>query len=326
MKLLWHFAFLALLTPVAAAAQCSGASQSEIVVTAQRSGAPMWTIETASNTVILVGDIHAIPKATPWYPDRLEQATAKADRVILTDRPNISASDFFRLLFKGGSVMRLPKGTTAADYLASDQLARLTALEARYRRDYARSSFFMTALDLLSDRLGFDDDITDATALAEQAANDADVPTIIVERFAGKNYIDSLFAMPAESHVPCLEAAMTATEAGPATVTARADAWRRFDIPGVMSNPLEVALGTCWPWADPQIGAHTRTVWVDAITRALDKDGVTVAVVPLRVLAEAGGVLDQLEARGFDIGGPAWKLPDTQPQPLAPGSDDLWER
>lgn len=298
---------LVLLAPVAATAQGPGASRGEIVVAAQRSGAPMWTIDTAANTVILVGDIHAIPKATPWHPDRLERATAKADRVILTDRPNISAGDFFRLLFKGGRVMRLPEGTTAADYLATDQLARLAALEARYRQNYARSSFFMTALDLLSDRLGFDDDITDATALAEEAADDADVPTIIVERFAGKNYIDSLFAMPAESHIPCLEAAMAAAEAGPWTVTARADAWRRFDIPGVMANPLEVALGTCWPWADPQIGVHTRTVWVDAIARALGEDGVTVAVVPLRVLAEAGGVLDQLEARGLDIAGPAWK-------------------
>jgi hypothetical protein len=30
-------------------------------------------------------------------------------------------------------------------------------------------------------------------------------------------------------------------------------------------------------------------------------------VVPLRVLAESGGVLDQLAQRGFDISGPEWK-------------------
>jgi hypothetical protein len=34
---------------------------------------------------------------------------------------------------------------------------------------------------------------------------------------------------------------------------------------------------------------------------------VTLAVVPLRVLAEEDDVLDQLEASGFAIGGPVWR-------------------
>ena len=36
-------------------------------------------------------------------------------------------------------------------------------------------------------------------------------------------------------------------------------------------------------------------------------EGVTLAVVPLRVLAERDGVLDQLERRGLEIAGPAWR-------------------
>ena len=31
------------------------------------------------------------------------------------------------------------------------------------------------------------------------------------------------------------------------------------------------------------------------------------AVAPLTVLAEPGGVLDTLEARGFEVDGPEWK-------------------
>jgi hypothetical protein len=30
-------------------------------------------------------------------------------------------------------------------------------------------------------------------------------------------------------------------------------------------------------------------------------------VAPIRLLAEAGGVLDGLEARGFDVVGPEWR-------------------
>ena len=46
-----------------------------ILVTAQRSGAPMWTVDTETgSTVILVGEIRRVPKTTPWQPDRLKEA------------------------------------------------------------------------------------------------------------------------------------------------------------------------------------------------------------------------------------------------------------
>ena len=50
-----------------------------------------------------------------------------------------------------------------------------------------------------------------------------------------------------------------------------------------------------------------RTLWAQATTRALTQAGVTLAVAPLRILAEPGGVLDQLEAQGLDPRGPEWK-------------------
>jgi hypothetical protein len=56
--------------------------QDAIVVTAQRSGAPIWTIDTARGTILLVGEIVEVPKSTPWRPDRLEAATGRAQRVI----------------------------------------------------------------------------------------------------------------------------------------------------------------------------------------------------------------------------------------------------
>ena len=41
-----------------------------------------------------------------------------------------------------------------------------------------------------------------------------------------------------------------------------------FDIPAVMENPLEVALGTCWPWADNELGDEIRGQWVSMISEA----------------------------------------------------------
>jgi hypothetical protein len=87
----------------------------------------------------------------------------------------------------------------------------------------------------------------------------------------------------------------------------RGEDWTHFDVPGVMASPIEDALGACWPWTDGRYGPELRQQWGDAVEEALRQPGVTLAVVPLRVLAEGGGLLDRLKARGVAIKGPKWR-------------------
>ena len=297
-------AALALLVASPAAAQ----DGDSIIVAAQRSGAPMWTIDTPRGTIILVGEILAVPEATPWFPDRLEAATANAQRVILGTRPQVSPGDILRMIFTGGRFTRLPEERVAADYLDAAQLQRLAALEQQYDQDYARKSFLMTGFDLLAQRLRFNRDTgDDASDIVREAAEDADVPTERAGTVRGEDMLDNLAQADPRSHIPCLEAAMTAAETGTSIIAQRGADWRAFDIPAVMANPLEIALGRCWPWADQAMGSELRGQWVGAITRANNAEGITLAVVPLRVLAEQDGVLDQLTAQGLDIAGPEWR-------------------
>ncbi|WP_447764791.1 TraB/GumN family protein [Sphingopyxis panaciterrae] len=279
----------------------------EIVVTARRSGAPMWTIQTQTGVVILVGEIAEVPKATPWRPERLEGATDRAQRVILGTKAKVSPGDILRLIFKGGALTKLPKGRVAADYLDAGQMKRLHALETRFDQDYTRSNFLMTAFDLLSKRLAFNKDTADdASDVVRKAARQSKIPTQPVGEVRGEDMLDNLFAAPPETHIACLDAAMTATEAGGDIVTDRGRAWTEFDVPAVMANPLEEALGRCWPWTNDGFGSAIRQQWVGAINGAAAQPGVTLAVVPLRVLAEKDGVLDQLKGQGLTISGPAW--------------------
>jgi uncharacterized protein YbaP (TraB family) len=310
-KLLTSLSFAALIaTPLAAQdpAASENAPENSIVVTAQRSGAPMWTIDTPTGTIILVGEIRAIPKTTPWQPDRLREATAQADRVILGARPKVSPGDVLRLIFSGSKFTKLPDKTVASEYLTPEQWARLEALGTAHEEDYARQSFLMTSFGMLRKELRFNRDTADdASDVVEKAADKAKVPTTRAATLRGEDIIDNLADAPPAAHIPCLTAAMDAVEAGPDIVEKRASDWRRYDIPSVMANPLESALGQCWPWADDTLGNELRTIWVNSIAEASAAKGTTLAVVPLRVLAESGGVLDQLALRGFDISGPEWK-------------------
>lgn len=292
----------------ATAQEAAPDSVEEVVVTARTSGAPMWTVRTETAVVLLVGEMRNVPKATPWYPDRLERAASGAQRIILGTKAKVSPGDILRLIFAGGKLTKLPDGRVASDYLDATRLARLRALEARYEQDYSRRNFLITSFDLLSRRLAFSKDTgDDATDVVRKAARRGDIATRPVGEVRGEDMLDNLFAAAPETHLPCLDAAMAAAEIGPQIVTARGKAWTSFDVPGLMANPLETALGRCWPWTDNQLGAELRGQWVTAIDEAVVQPGVTLAVVPIRVLAEVGGVLDQLKARDLDISGPRWR-------------------
>jgi uncharacterized protein YbaP (TraB family) len=283
----------------------------DIVIAARRSGAPMWTIRMRTGAVILVGEITEVPKATPWRSERLEEATERAQRVILGTKAKISPGDIFRIIFKGGRLTKLPKGRSAADYLTARQVKQLQALSTRFNHDYTKQNFLMTAFDLLSKRLAFSRDTTaDAFDVVRKAARHANIPARPVGAVRGEDMLDNLFAATPETHIPCLDSAMTATEIGPEIVAERGRAWTELDVPAVMANPLEKALGRCWPWTNDSFGPALRGQWIDAIHDATMETGVTLAVVPLRVLAEKDGVLDQLKAQGLAISGPVWRSED----------------
>lgn len=316
-KLMRSAAVLLLLAPIAlagttafpAAAQTQPQEEvNDIVVTARRSGAPTWTINTDRGTIVLVGDLAKVPKATPWRPERLQAATARAQRVILGVKANVSVGDVFRLIFSGSRLTKLPKGRTASDYLNPALLRRLSLLERRYGKDYSRDNFLVTAYDLLQNRLKFEKDTTtEASDVVRKEASRKGIPARPVGTIRGKDMIDNLFEADARTHIPCLRAAVAAAEAGPQIVTDRGRAWTEFDVPAVMNNPLEVAIGQCWPWNADGLGQELREQWVSAVSEATSQTGVTLGVVPVRILAEDGGVLDQLRNRGYAIKGPAWR-------------------
>ncbi|WP_244322644.1 TraB/GumN family protein [Caulobacter rhizosphaerae] len=282
----------------------------EVVIEARRSGAPMWQITKGQTTILLVGEITEVPKATPWRPDRLETATAHSEHVILGVQEKVSPADVFRLFWRGAKIVQLPKGETVADFLTPQQLRRLIALEQKNGRSYQRQHPLVTATDLLN-RLKFNRNTTDdASDVVRRTARRNSIPTRPVGRVYGDELVDSLLQAPPAAHVPCLDAAMAAAEAGEGVVRERGDAWTRFDVPKVMASPLERALGACFPWGDPRFGPELRGQWTDAVSEALKTPGVTLGVAPLRVLAEKGGVLDRLHAEGLQIEGPAWRPRD----------------
>lgn len=282
-------------------------TSNDIVVVARRAGVPIWEASTPTGTIIMVGEIDEVPRSTPWRPASLEDATRRADRVILGVATKASAGDVLRLLFKGGQAMKLPDGQEADDYLNPRDAQRLHDLEDRYGENYSQQNFLVTARDILTKQLGLGQNVTfSATEVVRKVAKQARISTRPVDTVRARGVIDNLLQAPPEVHIQCLRAAMNAADGGEDTVDERGRAWTRSDIAALTSNPVEIAIGRCWPWSADSLGPELRRQWSAAIAEARRSSGTTLAVIPVRVLTERGGVLDNLQQGGIEVQGPSW--------------------
>ncbi len=282
----------------------------EVVVLARRSGAPMWTVTRGDSTLILVGAITSIPRDLSWRPDDLEAAASRSDLILSPQQGRASVADLFRVVWRARTIGRMPEGRTTADYLTPEYQARLEAVMADDRnQDWRRRSLLFVGFDLMQDKAGYRRGRTgdDAMDVIRRAARRADVTVRPVGTVRGDELIDSLITAPQTAHVPCVEAAIAAAEQGPDATRERAEDWRALRVADVVASPIDQALNRCWPWGDPEIAPQLRQQWAAAIETAMVSPGVTMGVAPIRLLAEEGGVLDGLAARGFEVVGPEWK-------------------
>jgi hypothetical protein len=295
--------------PSQAASQTVEASVvEEIVVTARRADAPIWEITIGDGSLILVGAISGVPRDLAWRPEALEDATRRSDRILFPQIGRASLADLGRVIWRSRTITRLPDGATTADYLPPDLQERLEVVMEGDNERWRSQSLMMLGLTLITDKAGHQNRRTrGAVDVIEAAARQADVPVRRVGVLRGDAMIENLVTRPPETYLPCIEAAVPAAEVGPEGAARRIEAWRARRVPDVLAEPLDEALNLCWPSGDPDVAPLLRAQWAEAIEAALDEPGVTLAVAQLRLLAEPGGVLDVLEARGFDIIGPRWR-------------------
>lgn len=295
----------------ASAAQTPTAGQSqanEVVITGRRSGVPLWTVRSDQTTLVLVGTIEGVSKTTYWDPAALTEALRKADRVVFPQSHAFTASLFSAIgwVAKWNAMGSLPKGQSLSAIAGPDAIRRLAALRAKgaVRADYDRRHPLHLGRDLRERAKGDIKFGRSAADYVRRAVKDYKLTLVPIEKSKAKPLVKDLFASTPQEHLLCLDASIAMAEAGPAAVQARSDAWAARRVADVLASPVDKFEALCWPTAEiVEPGAEL----IGEMRQLLAEPQVTVAVLTLRSLAESGGVLDGLEAAGFDIRGPAWK-------------------
>jgi hypothetical protein len=286
----------------------------EIVVTARRTDAPIWEVSRGDSTLILIGAIEGVPRDMVWRTEALEAAAERSQLILFPQEGRASFADLGRVIWRARTIALLPGETTTADYVPADWMARLETVKAG-DDGWRRQGLMFLADDLLKEQAGLrGGGVSGAGAardVVRRAARKAKVPIRSIGVVRGDDLVEMLITAPQKTHLPCLQASIRAAEDGAGAAMARAEAWRRRQVVEVMAMPLEQALAQCWPWGDPTLSVQLRDQWSAALNGALEQPGVTLAVVPLRVLAETGGVLDQMQVARLDVSGPSWKPEQT---------------
>jgi hypothetical protein len=313
------FASLIVAIATRAEAQPVPAKADEIVVSAWRSGVPVWRVRGGTSTLVLVGTIEEVAPGTNWNPDSLAAALRGADQVMFPQDVRYTGG-FFAMIgapAKARRMERLPAGQSLLSYLTPDQARQLASLRERglLRPGYEGRRPLFVAYDLIEAGKGKPpsggflsvsrvDWKTDPSGFVRNAISKYHLRLVPMRQESLNGTLARLAGTPPPLHVPCLSAAARFAEAGPAAFQARSQAWVARRVREVVSSPAEQAYTTC---ARVVRNNEDSEAIKSSLLGILRQPLTTVAVIEVSTLARPGGILDQLAAAGFDISGPAWK-------------------
>lgn len=295
----------------AAAQQAQQQQQVEdIVVTGRRSGIPVWHVYGPQGSVVLVGAINGVTKDTKWDPGALTEALRKSDQVLFPESLALEASPFAMIgyLAKWRAQATMPKGQTLAQMMRPEHFARLAALQKRgiIGKGFERKHPLHLAMTLRGYARGKAGETDGASAFVSRAVRKYKLKSVPITKRKAKGAAQDLFKGPAQAHLPCLLDSVSLVEAGAGAVQARSHAWAQRRVPQVLNSPAERPHQSCWP--STLMETYAPQAQVRATVRGLlAQPKVTVAVLDLHTLGRAGGLLDELQAAGFEVQGPRWK-------------------
>lgn len=303
----------------AAPAPVPQASAENIVVTARRSGIPVWRVRGGQSDLILVGTIEDVAKGANWNPESLLVALRQADQVMFPQTVRYTGG-FFSIANTSNKVRRMerfPRGQTLADFTTPAQFQRLLSLQKRrlLAPGFEQRRPLYVAYDLMEQGKGLRpshsflsisrvDVRTDPDAFIRSAIKKYNLRLVPMRTQTLKAAMARLAAAPPVQQVPCLFAAADFAEAGPAAFHARSQAWADRRVRDVVNSPAEKAYVTC---AAIIRDLHSPAELQSTIMQVLRQPAVTVAVLELSALARDGAILDQLQRNGFDVSGPPWR-------------------
>jgi hypothetical protein len=279
----------------------------ELVVQAKTAGPAWWRVSRGDSVVWVLGIPSGLPRGVKWDTRLLAARLRGARRLIVPPAYTAGIGDLFGAMALRG---KLKAGAAIEPSLPEDLRARFAAGAAALKQrpeHYDGWKPAIAGLLMVADfrrRAGVQD--TQPLAEARSQAARQGVRSAPAATYKAIPFLKSLAGdLTEQVNHACLADSLQEIEAGQGRVRAAAEAWARGDVRGALT--AERGYEKCLA-SFPEFSAQVRRNMADeaaAISHDLQAPGVSVAVIPLRVLVARDGVLAQLGARGYEVRTPA---------------------
>ncbi len=300
------------------AAESPPAGIDELTVIGRYPGPPMWKVSSGTHVLWIFGNLTPLPKGLTWDPRNVERVIERAQGVI--GEVEFSAHEYnpFKLIGLVRQARRLSRNAddaALAEVLPPDLYARYAALRARYtprdrneklRPVLAVQRVYNAALDdtgLTTERGRVSKEIRRIVRQHDVAA------TRMKFELEPQDVLADLEEVTPEAELKCFETAVTTIETDLDAMKARANAWalgdvealRRFDYPDPQGDCLAMLVSAS---GLDELRNRVYAQWLVEAEAALAANETSFAVLPMRELFAADGLLAQLAAKGYAITAP----------------------
>jgi uncharacterized protein YbaP (TraB family) len=294
----------------AAPAQDESAVVAELTVVAKPPGPAVWLVEKDGAKLYILGSAPPLPHQLKWDSPRLNKALDKASLVLVPPEAAVGVTQMAGFILKFGAGLRQPLGKALEDQLPPDLRARFVESRTQARKGAGAYKNWKPAVAgflLLSD-------FRQAAGLSEAK------PVSTVERMAkarklkvkavGQYRMSAVTAIAGklspEDQLYCLRVALDEVAYDGAHSTTIGRDWAEGDLASVRARYRASAAQRCLTHVPGGAALLEKGLaqTTEAMTEALKRPGVTVAVVDLGFLLPADGVLDRLKAGGATVTSP----------------------
>lgn len=316
--------------PQPSAAQAEPTTMGTVVVTGSLPGPGLWRVTSGQHTLYILGTISPLPSGMDWNASDVEEVLARAQEVIAPGRAQgkVGIGAAFKMAPLARSAMkaiRIPDRQTLQDLLPAPVFSQWRSLKAKYRPDdtaverdrpiLASQELYFSAIDasgMTRSALAWNR-VSELAKAKGIAITETSVSyPLVIDHAKYKAGIQALSDARADDEVTCFAATLDTLESDLEVMKQAANAWATGD-PALLEAPGNVeGQPACKAEYDrlmgfqerPELAAQVRAKWLAAAKAALERNQVTLAVLPIAELVGADGQLAQLSAKGYQVSAP----------------------
>lgn len=284
----------------------------ELQVVARPPGPALWLVEKGDAKLYVVGSAPPLPHQLKWDSPRLDRALDQASLVLVPPEASVGPLQITKFVLTGGGGVRQPMlGKNLEDKLPPDLKARFVNARQQARRGAGPYKDWKPAVAgfiLLSDfRQAAGLSEAKPVSTIERMAKAKGIKVKAMSQYRLGPIISSAGKLSDEGNLACLNDALTELEYDAQHATTIGTDWANGDLASVRARYSTSAIQRCVMRTPGGPGLLAQQIGqsADALNKALNRPGVTIAVVDLAFLLPANGVLDRLKASGATITSPA---------------------